>query len=194
MTFDQWRDNYNKMSLDEQIRYHNAIESQYPEQAHYTYPNVIKVLQDNINVLEFGSWKADLAASALKEFNIKSWAGIEICTAAILSTKCKDERFKYILPKSFNWFETDTRPYCDVVIATHFIEHLSNEHFESLVKYCAGVKTIYFEAPLTNEGESWNGYIGTHKLNYGWDKVSELMALQGYSITHDFIEGKIYSL
>lgn len=194
MTFNEWRDRYSKMSYDEQVQYHNLIEQQYPDQAHYTYDNVKQILSDRIKVLEFGCWKADLAARAISEYNIKEWKGVEICTTAIEKTKCTANNFKYIVPKKFDWFNTKVKPKADVIIATHFIEHLSNEHFEQLAEYCAGVPLIYFESPLSNEGESWDGYIGTHKLNYGWDKVNEIMKSKGYFIKSNFPEGNIYSL
>jgi hypothetical protein len=194
MTFNEWRNKYDQMTLAEQIEYHNVIEAEYPEQAHYTYENVKQVLSDGISVLEFGCWKADLAQRAISEYKIKNWKGIEICTAAIEKTICTAKEFSYIIPKDFNWFATTKRPKCDVIIATHFIEHLSGEHFEQLAEYCKGVPLIYFEAPLSNEGESWEGYTGTHKLTYGWNKVNEIMFSKGYHLKSDFVEGKIYSL
>ena len=180
------------MSLAEQVKYHNEIEKQYPEQAHFTYNNVKKVLYSGASVLEFGTWKADLAQIAIPEFSLKSWQGIEICTNAIESTRCTYTQFSYINPKIFDWWKEEL-PYTDIIIATHFIEHLSNEHFEELVKALKS-PLIYFEAPLTGEGDTWVGYIGTHKLNYGWNKVTELMNQQGYLIKENFTEGKIYSL
>jgi hypothetical protein len=56
------------------------------------------------------------------------------------------------------------------------------------------VPLIYFEAPLSNEGENWENYIGTHKLTYGWNKVNEIMLSKGYYVKNDFGYGKIYSL
>ena len=195
MTFNEWRNKYDQMTLSEQIDYHNVIENQYPEQAHYNYENVKHVLSDDgIRVLEFGCWKADLAQRAISEYLIKDWKGIEICTAAIEKTRCTAKEFSYIIPKDFNWFATTKRPDCDVIIATHFIEHFSGEHFEQIAEYCAGVPLIYFEAPLTDEGENWENYIGTHKLTYGWNKVNEIMLSKGYYVKNDFGFGKIYSL
>ena len=192
MTFNEWREKYGTLSLDEQVQYHNVIETQYPEQAHYTYDNVKKVLYKGATVLEFGTWKADLAQKAIIEFNLSKWQGIEICSNAIEKTRCTLKEFSYIKPDKFDWW-VNPLPNSDIIIATHFIEHLSNEHFEQLVKVLKA-KYIYFEAPLTEVGEDWAGYVGTHKLKYGWNDVNKLMAEQGYKITHDFIEGKIYSL
>jgi cyclopropane fatty-acyl-phospholipid synthase-like methyltransferase len=194
MNFNEWRKKYNEMNYDEQIDYHNLIEKEYPEQAHYTYENVKEVLSNGISVLEFGCWKADMAARAISEYQIKDWKGIEICTKAIEKTRCKANNFQYIIPESFDWFAKTQRPNCDVIIATHFIEHLSNEHFDELANYCVGVPLIYFESPLSNEGENWQDYLGTHKLGYGWNKVNEIMTSKGYIVKKSFPEGHIYSL
>ena len=79
--FDEWRSKYDTMSSNEQVEYYNEIEELYPEQAHYNYENVKIVLElgkKNADVLEFGTWKADLCETALKEYEINSWTGIEI--------------------------------------------------------------------------------------------------------------------
>jgi SAM-dependent methyltransferase len=185
--FDNWRNKYETMSIQEQVEYHNDLEVRYPEQAHYNYEQVKSALEliksiNQASVLEFGCWKGDLANKSILEYpNIKSWKGIEICENAIQKTNCKLKEFEYIIPKDFNWFENTIRPKCDLIIATHFIEHISDNHFNNLVKYCEGVKYIYFEAPLDDISNNWDGYVGTHKLTYGWNTIIEKMKSIGYS-------------
>lgn len=191
-TFDKWREGYDSMSFAEQVKYHNEIEHQYPEQAHYNYNNIKGILYRGATILEFGTWKADLAQIAIIEFGLKSWKGIEICSNAIALTRCNHQQFSYIQPKRFDWW-LEELPYSDITIATHFIEHLSNKHFEQLVSALKS-PLVYFEAPLTDGGEDWAGYIGTHKLEYGWDKVNVLMNGRGYFVKANYIEGKLYSL
>ena len=190
--FDKWRERYNTMTIDEQIVYHNELEARYPEQNHYNYDNVKEALMlcNKPIVLEFGTWKGDLAKQAMQDFNILSWYGVEICEAAILSTKCKE--INYIKPTKFDWFNDKRIIKAGIIIATHFIEHLSNDHFEQLAKYCKGVKYIHFESPLTNDGNDWLGYEGTHKLTIGWNKINEIMKQNGYSLIIDKPESKTY--
>lgn len=194
--FDNWRSRYDSMTYDEQVAYHNSIEDRYPEQAHYNYPNVRASIMEagySVDILEFGCWKADMAAEALTEFPaIKSWTGIEICQAAIEKTRCKDKRFEYIFPEMFDWFNVMDRPTCDLILATHFIEHLSNAHFEQLVTFCKGVPYIYFEAPLSEGDQDWTGYIGTHKLGYGWMNVCRVMAQQGFGVHITMHQGILF--
>ena len=188
--FDQWREKYESMTIQEQKEYHNDLESRFPEQAHYHYENIKVVLNDlpvKASILEFGCWKADLAQQALLDYpTISSWKGIEICDSAIHKTRCNNEKFSYIVPKEFNWFEKTVRPDVDCIIATHFIEHLSNEHFENLVKYCKGVNYVLFEAPLEEENQDWTGYFGTHKLGYGWKEVIRIMFEHGFVVRNKF--------
>ena len=61
-------------------------------------------------------------------------------------------------------------------IATHFIEHLSDQHLTELLQWADGIRAIYFESPISEHGQEWDGYEGTHKLTYGWQKVRELLA------------------
>lgn len=191
--FDKWRERYNTMTVDEQVAYHNELEERYPEQNHYNYDNVkeaLTLVDKPAIVLEFGTWKGDLALQAFKDFNIKSWLGVEICENAIAKTKCS--KVNYIKPTRFDWFYDKRTIEADIVIATHFIEHLSNEHFKQLINYCNGIKTIHFESPLTDEGNEWNGYVGTHKLTIGWNKVNEILKENGYSLVIDKPESKTY--
>jgi hypothetical protein len=183
--FNKWRQDYDTMSLEQQVEFHNEIARQYPEQAHYDYDSVSEII-DTFKpnyILEFGCWRADMAQQALDQFDfIKSWTGIEICTEAIKLSRCSNSKFKYVFPKKFNWFE-DKRIYnADMILATHFIEHLSNQHFEQLTKYCKGVKQVYFECPIADEGQNWLDDISTHKLEYGWKDVINLMELQGFKV------------
>jgi len=193
--FDIWRNKYDTLTIEEQIQYHNELESKYPEQAHFNYDNVkilLNLCNPDMDILEFGTWKADLCEIALQDFQINSWTGIEICLSAIEKTKCHSPKLTYILPTEFDWFKHDNRPECDAIIATHFIEHLSNEHFALLAKYCKGAPYVYFEAPLSENGQNWNGYLGTHKLNYGWSQVIEIMANNGFEVIHHLNQGKIF--
>jgi len=196
MDFEQWRADYDNMTYEEQVKYHNEIEANYPEQAHYTYQNIIhlfNLMKDDSRVLEFGTWKGDMANRCFNDFpqKIKSWVGIEICQAAIEKTRCLDPKFSYIFPSRFDWF-MEKRPDADVIVATHFIEHLKNDHFDALAKYCQGVDYILFEAPLSDNGESWEGYHGTHKLNYGWNQVVEVMGKNGYELNATLHDARLF--
>jgi hypothetical protein len=180
-TFNEWREKYTSLTLKEQVDYHNELEAQYPNQAHYDLDFAIKVF-DIVNpkdVTEAGGWKGDLANVMLNRYNIESWKNIEICKNAIDNTNCKDARHSYFMPKSFDWF--NSKLYKGLFLATHFIEHLSNEHFDKLIKSLSNVEYVYFEAPLNDEPQNWINFEGTHKLEYGWNQIKEKF------VTHEVI-------
>ena len=172
-TFNEWREKYSTLTLEEQIKYHNELEIGYPDQAHYDLDFATKVfdLVNPSDVTEAGGWKGDLANIMLNKYDIKTWLNIEICQNAIDNTKCKDDRHKYLMPNSFDWF--DSKIYKGMFLATHFIEHLSTEHFDKLLETLSDVEYVYFEAPLNDTPQNWVDYFGTHKLEYGWNQIKE---------------------
>jgi hypothetical protein len=182
--FDQWRTGYGSRTIEQEIEYHNDLERRYPDQAHYNLKAAKEAFSTCMphQVIEAGAWKGDLAKAILSEnAKIKSWTAYEICTEAIRKTVCTDSRFTYILPEKFNWFLYEqVFSDIDMFLATHFIEHLSNTDLVSLTKAlrAANVRSIYFEAPLTDEGSTWEGYEGTHMLEMGWNEIERL--LPGY--------------
>jgi hypothetical protein len=194
MDFNQWRNKYDTLTFAEQVEYHNQLELLYPGQAHYDLQAAKHVI-DLVNpktVIEAGCWKADLAAEILKSNDIiEDWKGVEICTNAIKKTVCKDGRMRYREVASFTWWN-NVRMGCDLFIATHFIEHLSLQHFAELAKALKS-RFVYFEAPLSDTGEPWDGYHGTHKLPIGWNRINEIMASNGYAVTNINHHCKLYA-
>jgi hypothetical protein len=182
--FDQWRAGYGSRTMQQEIDYHNDLERRFPHQAHYNLEAAREVFDICMpeRVIEAGAWKADLAKAILAENSkIEAWTAYEISTEAIRKTVCTDFRFTYILPEKFTWFMYEqVFSGIDMFLATHFIEHLSNTDLLSLTKAlrAAKVRCIYFEAPLTDEGNTWEGYEGTHMLEMGWNEIERL--LPGY--------------
>lgn len=191
-TFNEWRENYDKLTIEEQKDYHNYLEINYPNQAHYDLNFAIKVF-DIVNpkkVTEAGGWKGNLADILLKKYNIESWVNIELCENAIKNSVCKDERFKNINPNTFDWWKNSF--YDGFFIATHFIEHLSNDHFIQLADSLCACEYIYFEAPITNEGEKWIDFEGTHKLELGWNDIKYILKNHEIIIENQYC--KLYKL
>jgi len=178
--FDEWRAGYNTRTFAEEMAYHNELEARFPDQAHFNLDAALSAF--NIiwprNVLEAGAWKGHLAKEILDtEPDIESWTAYEICTAAIEKTVCHYPQFTYTIPDRFDWFYSATiLTGIDMFIATHFIEHISDEHFEGMAGAinAAQVPALYFEAPIKDEPSDWEGYPGTHMLTMGWDAIKSL--------------------
>lgn len=185
-TFDQWRKDYEAMTFEEQVAYHNDLYDSYPEQAHFNlaaFREVLKIVKPK-EILEAGPWRADLASIILKENQtIEEWDGFEICQKAKDNCKCDDDRFDYWPINRFDWWEYFPLTNWNLVFGTHFLEHLSDRHAKDLLKNlndCGSgmwaLKAVYFEAPIAMERrDGWDGYVGTHKLNMGWKDICEIL-------------------
>lgn len=178
--FDQWRAGYNTRTLEQEIAYHNELEARFPDQAHFNLDAALSAF--NIvwprNVLEAGAWKGHLAKEILcSGIGVRKWVAYEISTAAIEKTVCHYPEFTYIIPDRFDWFTSSHHfERFDMFIATHFIEHISDEHFEGMAAAinAAQVPALYFEAPINDTPTQWDGYQGTHMLNMGWNAIKAL--------------------
>jgi hypothetical protein len=184
--FNQWRANYEQMTNEEHTEFTEACAERFPDQVHFTAANFEKVFEQlgpsQPRVLEIGGWKGELAKHCLEKFPIKSWTNIEFCKSAIKNSKCTDRRYFTLQPERFDWFETPRVIDFDVCVSSNTIEHFSDDHFFRLLGHVAGIPTIVFEAPISNEGQTWNDYWGTHILETGWDKINFCMKACGYKV------------
>lgn len=182
--WNKWRAHYNELSFDEQVAFANAAEEKYPVQQHHHTSNFFSIFkQHNDSVLEIGGWKGELAASCFKQFKIKSWTNIEICTNAIKNTVpyLTGRPYHVSHPYKFDWFTEKRLNNYDICISAHTIEHFSNDHMLRLIDYIAGIPLVAFEAPIQSDGDDWTDYGGTHMLTMGWRGVNDAMKAHGYA-------------
>jgi hypothetical protein len=187
--WNEWRLRYQDLTGQEHIDFYNQLAEHYPEQKSFTLSNydyLFSILKGSAEVIEIGGWKGELADYCLKKYDIKSWKNIEICEPAIKETVCQDSRYSVENPKEFWWwhrghdFQSDGDNDTKVLIASHFIEHLSNFDLQELISTSLlfshlPEKYIAIESPLSWQGQSWNDYVGTHALTLGWGGVDLLM-------------------
>ena len=183
--FDHWRERYDTLTFAQQQEYHNQLEEWYPEQAHFNFEAAKYAINTtgSFVILEAGAWKGDLCKRIMDERFYEYpehhtlWYAIELCPNAIEKRVTKEIQYLYI--DRFDWWNQHGHILAfDLFIATHFIEHLSDEHLTELLNwlYYVSMPAIYFESPISEHGQEWDGYEGTHKLTFGWQKVRELLA------------------
>jgi hypothetical protein len=188
--WNKWRELYNELNFQEQLKFANDAECRYPHQEHHTKPVIESVLKNfiqPINVLEIGGWKGELAANCFRKFRINSWNNIELSTNATQKTVRELLGFEYhtINPERFDWWadpltETKKSAY-QICISAHTIEHFSNEHLLGIIDYISGIPVVVFEAPIKEDGDDWKDYGGTHMLTMGWRGVNKAMQDKKYS-------------
>jgi len=175
--FDKWREDYDKTSIAEQAKLHDELFEKYPQQAHYDYAiadNFFEDFKNDIKVFEAGCWDLTLAKKLVAKYpNIVKWKGADICQKALKAAGDNERIYKMLCTTEEWWWSEHLYNY-DIFIATHFIEHLSNEHLESLLT-AIPCSYIYLEAPLKEVHNEWGGYMGTHKLEFGWKEITHIL-------------------
>jgi hypothetical protein len=186
--WNQWRENYQTLTSDEHLEFYEQIAQAFPEQKHFNVDAALRFLSENEiqHVHEIGGWTGDLALQAFKTLEVRSWLNYEICKSAIDRTLAALGMYRYGVKRldSFRWFETlkpEIRDPKTCLLATHFIEHLSNQDFEQFLEFASHFDYVYFEAPLNDLSPAdWTDYVGTHILTYPWFYIESLMAARGY--------------
>lgn len=183
--FDNWRSTYCTMTDTERREWDRWCYQHWPEQAHGSLAAIKEFLGtgEGLRVVEVGGWRGDHAAACLKALpGIASWTNIEFCFEAALARKCEDPRYQAMVPDAFRWWRRKELLEGDVLILSHIIEHLSPFDLTGLLGVVFPIRRIYVEAPISNEGQNWEGYLGTHTLTWGWLEVEAAFREEGYEV------------
>ena len=133
-------------------------------------------------VAEIGGRDGDLAKVALESTpKITKWINYEISDEPIKRPVTMDARYEGRLMTDFCWWEK-TIMEGDVLVLSHIIEHLSDEHFSGLVgSIPRNIKGVHAQAPLPMRGPTdWKGYFGAHILSMGWVEVNDVFVAHGF--------------
>jgi hypothetical protein len=193
--WNKWRELYDSLTDEEHAQFLNDSESRYPSQKSFTFSNY-EFLFDKLSkspirksfdeydfsILEVGGWKGELAHQCFTRFGrlIKSWHNIDMCYEAIRKTVAMPFNYTTFCPKEFAWFSEKKPQFADAFIAAHTIEHLSDRHLWQLLDFVAGIPYVILEAPISEHGNAWDDYVGTHILKAGWAQIRTYMIQKGY--------------
>jgi hypothetical protein len=172
--WDAYRRDYDRMSAADQEAFYDRVWQDYPHQKFFNASACASYLASftPTTVVEIGGWRGELAAEMLTRFpSIKHWTNVEVCRGAREASACTDPRYEYVPP-------TALLPFADAVVSSHAIEHML---IRELVIYLEEVRprSVFLQAPLTEEGQAWDGYQGSHVMREGWREVRSELARLG---------------
>lgn len=177
--FDQYRDEYPTMTDRSMSEWHSRLYRDHPDQSHFNSAALMWFLGEvnPVNVVEIGGWDGEAAALGLETNpGIVSWENYEVCQEAVAASVCHDPRYSsFPVPVYFATRLADT------LVASHSLEHMSDEQVEKLIS-TTDAKNVYVDAPLKPEGEDWGGTTCLHCLRMGWSKLHELFTAAGFSL------------
>jgi hypothetical protein len=189
--WNKWRELYPVLTDEEQREFANECAASFGHQEHHNIKCFETLFTEfarpNCIVFEVGGWKGELAKKCLEKFEINAWVNMEFCQTAIEQTVSMPEgRGTYypVQPDCFEWFKGEPNFFLagafDVFVSAHTIEHFSDEHLAQLLDFTKNIPIVMLEAPISNEGNSWNDYVGTHILKMGWNAINEIMKKNRY--------------
>jgi hypothetical protein len=174
------------MTWADQVAFYRNVERNHPIQKFYSawaVRDLLSLIQTPVKVLEIGGWKGELAEEVHTE-QVIEWLNIEVIEAAIGT---KGDWYRAIVPDDYIW-KVGLPSGFDLLVMSHTIEHVSGEQLSLIVTQFDG-EWVYFEAPLGEHQNHWDGYSGTHILELGWHEVDDLMADQGFKKVYQADEG-----
>lgn len=177
------------MTYADQQGFYSRVRRDHPHQAGYnadaytTFLRYAGARLPLVYVLEFGGWTGGLARLMLERNPLISvWCNVEICPEAIAQPEFQSPRYAAWMPRDFAW-KVELPP-ANVVVASHFIEHVRRHQLELLLANLPEpVRFIGLQAPIpeSTESQDWTGYHGAHILEVGWKQVEAMLAEYGFA-------------
>ena len=180
--WDAWRMAYPTMTYADHQAFYSEIYYQHPEQRHYSAAYAAKAIEQTTprTIVELGGWDGELAQKMLSLYpGIEQWTNVEICREAAVSGIGRHP--KYEAPDLPDWYWKNGPWSCDLLVASHTIEHLSVHHLTQAVA-ATHAKALFFDAPLYDHPTNWTGYTASHILETGWTGVSDICSRYGYHL------------
>lgn len=177
--WDGYRAEYNSMSWEDQRAFYDRVWDLHPVQIHYDAEACARFLDATrpVTVMEIGGWRGELAGEMLMRFDwIASWHNREVCAGAVANQATADPRYHANVPTIWPW-QTPLR--AEAFVASHTIEHMNETQLNALLA-ATTARAMFLASPLTEDGQDWAGYDGSHVLTLGWRDVIALAAKHGY--------------
>jgi hypothetical protein len=187
--FDDWRDQYDTMSLADQQEFHTEFYKRWtvvhqhgddlPVDAFFG------MVEGPARVLEIGGWDGAAAQRILtNNTSITEWRNVEFCREAVDAPVCADPRYKAEVPEVWPWHET-YRGY-NVLFMQHVLEHMKSNQYEALLYAVPDAEWVFQQSPLDMEPRSWKGYPGCHILEVGWNEIDHIMNFHGFTLVRSW--------
>ncbi len=187
--FNAWRVKYDDMTYKEHCEAADELHENFPMNVQFHREYLLSILAPateapDMYVLEIGGGIGALAQDVFKAGGgqIREWVNLEISKKAIEETICQDYRYESMVLSDWSWKEFEFWHRYNMLILSHVAEHMSGEHFKALLEKAQNIDIIYLDIPVPEKTPdiNWNGYLGTHVLELGWDQIDAILHTLGY--------------
>lgn len=183
--FDRYREAYYCMTFEERKRLHEKWLRQYPYQKRFNqqwvlgcFKGVVYSLSRNdFKVVELGGFDGSLALEVLKRYPRLRWLNIEVIKHKMVAGLEKYKYREHELSKQL-WEEGLDLTKYDVFVASHVLEHIADYEFKKLLAFLNAnqIEFLIMDIPIAPNGQTWDGYNGSHVLQLGSNQVKAFLA------------------
>lgn len=185
--WDVYRKFYPSLSFQDCMRVSETFDQLWPHQAFFSLEAIQQIfdfvelnIAEAIKVIELGCHEGHLAKSMLGKYeSIASWSGYDINHRALLRSVVDDDRYRAIALN--DWFHHIELPEFNVFVSSHTLEHLDSEQAIKVFDQISE-KAIFLvlEIPISEDGQDWQGYKGTHVLKEGRRVIRQIISQRKY--------------
>ena len=187
--FDQWRHDYDTLSLTDQKRFYERCAAVYPDQRSFNLKQARRFFDryQPRTVIELGGWDGALAHTILAEDDlVVSWRNYDLVRVPQV---CESPAYELTVLGRWLWDYESLK--ADAFVCSHTLEHIRFEQWHKLMEK-VDARAVYLEAPLALEGQAWDGYMGSHIFEKGWNAVDSWMVWFGYERAYRWMHGRFY--
>jgi hypothetical protein len=181
---DDYRTRYRDgMPYQAHREFYDLLAREYPEQNYWDAEQVAAFLDwcKPGWVVELGGWDGALAAAMLPDrFGIGIWWNYEL---ADVPQVCYHSSYAFSIDDGWLWADGPYSVPCDAFIASHSLEHLTEQHLDALIA-ALDCDYAYVDVPLDDVGQTWNGSTTTHVLELSLDEFVQRWLKAGWKVRH----------
>lgn len=182
--FDVYRENYRFLSFQDLKRINQVWAAKYPDQHYFDSSFVIEAFRkiasnlgrDNIQVVELGGFDGSLAFQVLQHFPNAAWLNLEIGEHLPVPGLDKFQYKEQVLADQL-WECKPNIDAPDVFVSGDTLEHFPDDQFQKIIDFVTQNRISYLvlKIPISDNGQNWRGYFGSHLLHRGRNQVKEML-------------------
>jgi hypothetical protein len=173
--FDWYRSHYSELSFNDVKTILRKLDETNPVQRRYDlsfiFDCLLKIQEKlgSFNIVELGCHDGSLADQfALTSFG---WHGYDLLNV-VHRVKQRNKHFRFTELDTQIWNLPDEEfRNTQVFMASHALEHLSDDELPLLIEWMRHFKYIVLIVPLLANGQDWRGYDGMHLLKMGYRRL-----------------------
>jgi hypothetical protein len=183
--FDLWRTQYDQMSFLDQVAFYMQFKQPGMKGNSLFRTDFITLLRNFLDqsiepcrMVEIGGDEGQLAQLFMDHPNLGFWHNFDLCS---FPQTFYHERYLYTPLTDWVWNLPPFEGF-NCVVLSHVLEHLKARDVEKIFPLIANCPHVIMETPLPETKPNWQGYNGSHILEWTLSELIHTFVSHGYEI------------